>query len=121
MNIRPQLVRTVVAWIALGVFMVLLQPTSLPVVVLIVPFILLFVALYNLWILLSLARSRYIARAAAAQPHKQLGVMVCLCAVLLLVLQSLGQLTLRDAVTVAAILVIGYIYVRRSRFSLPKR
>jgi len=88
------------------------NPSGLPVVVLIVPFVLLFVALYTLWMLLGEVKVRYFAR---GRPRQRLGMAVCASVVLLIVLQSLGQLTLRDVLTVAAIITVGYLYLARMR------
>lgn len=120
MKLKQQIIRTLVAWGALGVFMVLFEPSRLPVVVLIVPFLLLFLAFYNLWNTLNLLRVRYFVR-QTRQPSRRLGLTVCGSAVLLIVLQSLGQLTLRDVVTVIAIVAVGYTYLSRSLSQSPKR
>jgi len=99
----------------------LFQPDKMPVVGLIVPFVLLFLALYNLWTLAGMIHARYFAKEEGPKPHKNLGMTLSGSAVLLLVLQSLGQLTLRDIVTVVASVVLGYLYLARSRFIIPKR
>jgi len=102
--------------------MMLFQPSNLPVVVLIVPFVLLFAAFYSLWNLLGLLRAKYFTqKGAIARPHRRLGLAICLSATLLLVLQSLGQLTLRDVLTVVAIIILGYLYVARSHLDVPQR
>ena len=101
--------------------MTLFRPGNLPVVTLIVPFVLVYVAFYNLWRLFGLVRLRYFVKDGEWKPHRHLGMAVCGSLVLLLVLQSLGQLTLRDVVTLVAIVALGYVYVARSRFVLPKR
>jgi hypothetical protein len=117
MSLKRQLLNTILAWVCLGVFLAVSAPGELPVVALIVPFILLFVATYSSWNLIQQIRIRYLAR---GKVHRRLGLVVCACAVLLLVLQSLGQLTLRDVITVAAIVFLGYVYVGRVSFGLPK-
>jgi len=66
-------------------------------------------------------RHRYFVKDGEWKPHRQLGMAVCGSLVLLLVLQSLGQLTVRDVVTLLAILSLGYVYVARSQFVLPRR
>lgn len=120
MTLQKQLVRTVIAWGALLGFMMLFQPTKLPVVVLIVPFVLLFAAIYSLWNLINLLRTRFFTK-QTWQPSRRLSLTVSLSAVLLLVLQSLGQLTLRDVLTVVAIVVLGYAYVARNLSRVTKR
>jgi len=120
MNLKQQLIKTTVTWVVLLGFMMLFQPDKLPVVGLIVPFVLLFAALYGSWLLIGMIRSRYFAKEHERRPHKQLGMAVSASAVLLLVLQSLGQLTARDVVTVIATVVLGYLYLARSRFTVSK-
>lgn len=120
MNLKHQIAKTTLAWGGLLAFMTLFRPESLPVVVLIVPFVLIYLAFYNLWRLFGMLRHRYLAKDGEWKPHRKLGMAICGSAVLCLVLQSLGQLTLRDVVTVAAILFLGYVYLGRSRFVLPR-
>jgi len=117
MSLKQQLLRTILTWASLGVFLAISTPNKLPVVFLIIPFVLIFAATYTLWNLIQQARIRYLVR---GRPHRRLGVVVCTCIVLLLVLQSLGQLTLRDVITLAAIVFLGYVYVGRVGFGLPK-
>lgn len=119
MTTRYALGKTGVIWILLVACMLLSQPNKLPVVLLIVPFVLLFVALYSLWQLATVLRARVTGHAVVA-PHRRLGVAVTASAVLLLVLQSLGQLTFKDTATVIAIVIIGYIYSGRVQITKPK-
>jgi hypothetical protein len=122
MNSKQQIIRTVIIWLLLLVFMTVFDPNKLPVLLLIVPFILLFAALYSTWNTIAAIRGEY-ARGSGAQPRprKRLGCILSASAVLLLILESLGQLTIRDVVTIGAILILGYIYVLRSRFGTPKQ
>ena len=117
---KQEVLKTLGAWTALLSFLVLLRPDKLPVVALIVPFVLLYVALYSLWNLLGRTRVRYFGQAGLPKPRSGLGRVLCMSAVLLLVLQSLGQLTLRDIVTVVAIISLGYLYLTRSKFTVAK-
>lgn len=122
MKLKQRLARTLLIWTVLVAFMMLFQPSNLPVIVLIVPFILLFLAFSSLWSLLSDLQHRYFVKIGNSPKQRApLGVAVCVSAVLLIVLQSLGQLTLRDVVTVVAIVILGYLYLTRSRVTNPKR
>ena len=121
MNIKQQLVKTGIALVGLVGFMMLFQPDKLPVIGLIVPFVLLFATFYSLWRLLSMLRARYFGKNGEFAPRKRLAIGVPLTGVLLIVLQSLGQLTLKDVLTVVAILILGYLYLGRSQFVPPKR
>lgn len=121
MRLQQHIARTTAAWSFLLAFMVLFRPQSLPVVGLIIPFVLLFGALYASWNLFGALRARYVGASGRLPSRKHLGVAVCMCVVLLVVLQSLGQLTLRDVFTLAAIVTLGYMYLARSRFSASGR
>lgn len=113
MKHKQQLIRVGLSWGALLLFMVLTKPAALPVVVLIVPFILLFIALMSLWRLLQAIGAHYLI--GRSPKGERLGIIACISVVLLLILQSLGQLTLRDSLTVIALATIGYLYIIRSR------
>jgi hypothetical protein len=95
--------------------MVLFQPDKLPVVLLIVPFVLLFAALYSTWNLGIVVKGRLYDKTETIRPRRRLGAAICASIVLLVVLQSLGQLTVRDVATLFAILVLGYFFLARNR------
>ena len=115
MALKQQGTRAAAIWGGLTVFMMLSQPAKLPVIGLIVPFVLLFLALYSTWRLLGLLKVRYTTQGGELQGRPRLGLAICLSLVLLLVLQSLGQLTAKDVVTVGGIAVLGYLYLARNR------
>ncbi len=117
MNLTKQTKLTVAAWLLLLAFLALTEPIRLPVVVLIVPFVLLFTALFSMWTSAQRIRLRFSAR---GRPHPRLGAVICASAVMLLALQSLGQLTLRDVLTVLAIVAVSYFYSGRAGFWTPK-
>ncbi|HSX04848.1 MAG TPA: hypothetical protein VLF69_00020 [Candidatus Saccharimonadales bacterium] len=121
MRIRHYLIQTIVSWTLLLAFMMVARPQNLPVVLFIVPFVLLFMALMSGWGLAAELRRR--SRNQFNQtPSYRLRITVCTGLVLLLVLQSLGQLSLRDVITILATLTVGYLYSGRSRSeTLPKR
>jgi len=114
MDIRKHLIRTGIAWASLLGFMLLFRPQSLPVILLIVPFVLLFVALMSLWGLIVPLIRRVTGKRGYAG-SRRLRITVCGSLVLLIILQSLGQLTIRDVGTILAIAVLGYLYIGRSR------
>ena len=113
MNLTRQAKFTAAAWMLLLAFLVLTEPVRLPVVALIVPFVLLFAALFGVWASAQQIRLHYSAR---GRPHSRLGAVICASVVLLLALQSLGQLSLRDVLTVLAIVAVGYFYSARASF-----
>ena len=121
MKIKQQLLRTIGAWAALLVFMFTFQPNSLPVVLLIVPFVLLFFAFYASWHLFSLLVAHFATKTRTGRSRRYLGMAVSMSAVLLVVLQSLGQLTLRDILTVVGIIFLGYVYLTRNKFMVSRQ
>jgi phosphoglycerol transferase MdoB-like AlkP superfamily enzyme len=121
MNLKQQTYKTVAAWMLLALFMATTRPSALPVVGLIVPFVLLYGALYCSWRLVGELRARYRLTVAEPTAGRRFGVVVCLSIVLMTILQSLGQLTVRDVATIGAIFVIGYLYIARNRVSPPKQ
>jgi hypothetical protein len=97
------------------------NPARLPVVVLIVPFVLLFIAIYSTWGMAGLLKRRFYDKDSEPQaPRRRLRLALCLSAVLLIILQSLGQLTVRDIVTLLAIVALGYFFVARNRVGAEK-
>jgi hypothetical protein len=114
MDTKKRIVRTIAAWTALLAFMMISNPQHLPVILLIVPFILLFIALIMLWGLVVPLLRRLLGR-RGYEGSRRLRITVCGSLVLLLIMQSLGQLTIRDFGTIVAIAVIGYLYIGRSR------
>jgi hypothetical protein len=110
---KQSIIRAVALWLVLLIFMMLTTPQKMPVLLLVVPFVLLFAALMSTWVaLVPIARRIVGQRGYAGSPR--LRITICGSIVLILVLQSLGQLTLRDLITIIAIAVIGYVYIGRS-------
>jgi hypothetical protein len=87
--------------------MVSTNPTKLPSIMLVVPFVLLFVALsLGLYALL---RSQSATKAKSIR----ISMMGAGFPMLMLVMQSLGQLTIRDLLTIVALFGIAYFYTAR--------
>lgn len=111
---KRQLLITGAFWLAMLAFMSVTEPQKLPVLVLLVPFLLMFGVFLQTWILVRMVYLRF-NKDKAPLLHKRLGASVSAVVVLLIILQSLGQLTLRDVITVVAIGALGYLYVLRGR------
>jgi O-antigen ligase len=121
MRLKQQLIRTIVAWGVLVAFMLFFNPAKLPVVVLIAPFVLLFIAIYSTWGMVVLLKRRFYDKNNDPQaPRRRLRLALCLSTVLLIILQSLGQLTLKDVVTLLAIVALGYFFLARNRVGPAK-
>jgi hypothetical protein len=89
------------------VFILSTNPQTLPSVLLILPFILVFIFVFLT--LLSIGTSRGVMRAKAAR----VAVFGAALPTLILVLQSLGQLTLRDVLTILVLFCMAYFYMTR--------
>jgi hypothetical protein len=92
---------------ALFLLLILTDPRELPSVMLITPFLLLFMILASGISLLL----RYYGITAAKR--LRMAMVVATFPVLLLVLQSLGQLTIRDTLAIVALFGIAYFYLSR--------
>lgn len=89
------------------VLFVTTSPETIPSFMLIVPFILIYVALVAVLTLALMYKfsGRHALRRA---------LVIAIMPVFILVLQSIGQLTIRDVLTVTILLAVGYFYVSRS-------
>lgn len=98
---------TVISSTILLLFLLNTDPKSLPSIALVVPFVLLFgilsIGIYKTFTLYGLFAGRRFKAVlvGAAIP------------VVLLVLQSLGQLTIRDVMAIAAFFIVVYFYMSR--------
>jgi len=83
------------------------DPKNLPPILLIVPFLLLFIALAS--------AGAYMLGVMGVGKRNRLkfSLMASAVPVVLLVLQSLGQLTLRDGLVILAFFAVAYMYIAR--------
>jgi len=110
--------KAVVSWTILVVFISISQPAKLPVWGLIIPFILLYFAVRYSVRLIFEHKAQTNVRMRAAQ--RWLPVVIAVCAVVVLALQSIGQLSMRDVIAVVLVVLLGYFYVHRNA-SKPKK
>jgi preprotein translocase subunit YajC len=96
---------------ALLVLFMSTDPAKVPSFLLIVPFILLFVSL--MFIISSFLQYKGYTKNRSLQ----VAALSTAAPVLLLVLQSIGQLTIRDILTVAILFALSYFYMSRSTAS----
>jgi len=121
MHVKRYAFRTIISWTLLLAFICLTHPQKLPVLFFIVPFVLLFMALVNLWGLVAALVHRFWGKNPSLTEKKRLRYTICGGMVLFVVLQSLGQLTIRDVITILAIAAVGYLYIGRSRSDVVGR
>lgn len=105
--VKPALRLTGMSSIILLLFLLVTNPQTLPSIALFVPFVLLFIVLTS-----SLS---YVLGAVGVSAGSRLRFCLLGAAapVVLLVLQSLGQLTLRDVLVILALFAFAYFYMSR--------
>lgn len=113
MNIKNRIIKTIISLALLIVVLVSLNPNKVPVVFVILPFVLIFFTTLNLWQLMLSLKNR--GKEENAEFNKQTSVAAGLLVTLIVVLQSIGQLTLRDVGTLLLLFVLGYFYIVRMR------
>lgn len=96
--------------ICIGVLLLMLvttQPASLPSLLLVLPFVLLFTAIW--YFSFSMFQQSSMSRLRSAR----LSLVLAGLPVSLLLLQSIGQLTIRDIITIFAFFALAYFYISR--------
>lgn len=88
-----------------------IDPNKMPSFLLVLPFVLLF-ALLLAGIMFVLEK-----RGVGSKKSMKIAVLCASLPILLLVLQSIGQLTLRDVFTVVLLFVLSYFYILRATTS----
>lgn len=98
------------------IYLLTTDPQKLPSFLLILPFLILFVAIYltivELFRLLRRDENQKVVGFSVSKPRR-IAALIAALPTLLLILQSIGQLTVRDTLTTLAIFVIGYFYLVR--------
>jgi hypothetical protein len=100
----------IIAFSGLLFLLFLTEPAAVPQVVLIVPFVIIFAIIMTLLAMLLGWRQR-----AVGMKQLQIGALGATLPTLLLVLQSVGQLTLRDSLTIFVLFVVTYFYLYRRK------
>jgi len=104
--------KAIISWTILVVFISISQPAKLPVWGLIIPFILLYFAVHYSVRLAFERKGQTNVRMRAVQ--RWLPIVVAISAVIVLALQSIGQLSARDVIAVVLVILLGYFYVHRN-------
>ncbi|MFZ1483642.1 MAG: hypothetical protein WAS36_01370 [Candidatus Saccharimonadales bacterium] len=95
-------------WAAFLLFMSTTHPATLPVYALLIPFVLLGLAVY---VTLRMLMSKLMGQ---SKHQKIVTILITLFLVTCVGLQSVGQLTFRDFLTVLFLALLGYFYVYRN-------
>jgi hypothetical protein len=107
------LARVIGLYLALFLWLSLTDPRKLPIVLLIVPFVLLFAAVF---MTISLILKQFMPRLSVTKRRIAAGCVSGLPS-FLLILSSVNQLTWRDVALVAFLSIILLFYASRARFS----
>jgi hypothetical protein len=116
--------RVLIAWACTVLLLTATNPAKLPSALLIAPFLFLFVAIYltvkELLNLMGGGVQNKIVRFKASRPRLIAGIIAAF-PVLLLVLQSIGQLTAWDVLMVVALFIVAYFYIIKASAAFPGR
>lgn len=99
-------------WISLPTFLLLTNPETLPIPLLIMPFLMVLFAIY---------RTTNLALGLGPRPMspkraKLMSGVIAILPTVLLILASIGQLTVRDSVIIFGLLILLTFYMRRLDF-----
>jgi len=110
MNYKEQLYRVIVIIILGCILLFTTNPQKMPLPVLIIPFILIFILL---WLVLRIVLRYFYA----TTPKRKLSIFAGLLSafpVVCLLLQSVGQFSARDFITLAALFIVLWFYLNRA-------
>ncbi len=108
-----------ILWLALIVFMSISHPAKIPAIGLIVPYVLLYAA--SFYTLKAIVEHRGDARTDSTKSVKgKVPITLSTILVILVAMQSIGQLTLRDVIAVFFVVIIGYFYIHRNGLQQKK-
>jgi hypothetical protein len=110
MNHKEQLYGAIAVILFGCILLFTTNPQKMPLPVLILPFILIFVLL---WLLLKIVLRYFYA----TTPKRKLGIFAALLSafpVVCLLLQSVGQFSVRDFITLVALFVVLWFYLNRA-------
>lgn len=116
--------KVLATWLCTVLLLIVTNPAKLPSILLIAPFLFLFVSIYlTVKEVLSLMRGgdqQKIVGLRASRP-RLIAALIAAFPVLLLVLQSIGQLTAWDVLTVVALFIVAYFYIIKTSVVSPGR
>lgn len=109
--------RVLILYIALAIFLFSTDPSNLPLILLLVPFLLLFFSLFGT---IYYGFALFIPATKLARP-KRMVIAGCLALlpVILLVLKSINQLTVRDVLIFGIFTLSLVLYLTRTHFTQP--
>lgn len=108
-----RLILAIALYLALGLWLMTTDPNKLPIILLMVPFMLLFAAL---WLSVDIVLRRFFPRLSRAK-KTIIATSVSGVPTFMLILSSVDQLTWRDAVLIMCLVVFVLFYSSRAHFS----
>ena len=106
------LLLTILLYAAIPALLLLTSPDNLPLPLLVLPFLLLFIALY---MTSQLITGKFFSHLKTGV-RRGLAISLAALPTLLLVLQSVGQLTIRDSLITVGLVVILIVYFKKTDF-----
>lgn len=101
-------------------FLLTTNPQNLSPILLIVPFVFFFLSLFLAIVLVTTTMAKA-TRPALKRKSFLFSIILAIYPIMLLLLQSIGQLSFRDVVTLTLLLVISGLYIARSSFGTQVR
>ena len=111
-----KLIILLLIWVSLPIFLLSTNPERLNLIFLIVPYILLFVTLFSIAHMLL----RIFAKEISKVKRRTMSAIFGFLPTLLLLLSSIGQLTVRDTALVLGLLTVVLLYLKRLDFITTK-
>ena len=113
---RKQAARTALIWGILIIFMLFTRPVNMPVYILFIPFIMLAFGVFSLWQLIIMIYTHAGGKKDGELSRKQraAGISVSLLSVVIIGLQSIGEMTPKDVITVSLLALGAYFYFVRN-------
>jgi hypothetical protein len=107
-----KVITLLLVWISLPVFLLVTNPETLPLPLLIIPFVLLFAVLY----ISAKTIIKTFLKDVPAKRRQTMAVVFALLPTLLILLASIRQLTVRDIAIIFGLLILLMFYLRRVDF-----
>ena len=123
-KVVKKVLKVLALWVCTVPLLILTNPTKLPSALLTAPFLLLFAAIYmtakEILYLMSSGEQNKVIGMRVSRP-RLIAVLIAAFPVLLLVLQSIGQLTTWDILTVVVLFIVAYFYIIKTAVVFPGR
>ena len=113
---RKEAIKAALIWGILIVFMLFTRPANMPVYILFIPFLLLGFGVFTIWQLLVVIYTHHGNKreGTLSRRERAAGIAISILAVIIVGLQSIGEMTPRDVITVSLLALGAYFYFVRN-------